>query len=126
MTISKWLGSTEPLANWSNADRAYDTARHIVEQSSSITIVSRLSGSLPGAQTVRLEPLGGVPIEARSGNAVAANADVLIVGYKSHPSIADTDIQRGDRFLYDDQMYTVTQVLPNVPDRLLAYAEASE
>lgn len=125
MTINDWLGSTAPLSSWFNEDRAYDTARHIAERSSSITVVSRIAGSLPGAQTVRLEPLRG-PGETQGNNTVQTTVGVLIVGYKSHPAITDTDIQRGDRFLYESQMYTVTQVLPNVPDRLLAVAEASE
>lgn len=122
--INTWLGGTPALATWrDDVDRAYDTERTITAKSASITITR--AGVAQAAQTVRLEPQSGGS-DARGQNATVSNAGVLIVGYKDHPTITDTDIRRGDRFFYAGQMYTVTQAMPDVPNRLLATAEASE
>jgi hypothetical protein len=119
-----WQGTSFPLSTWrDDTDRGVDTARLIAEKSSSITITR--AGSQLSAQTVRLEPLSG-PSEGRSEAGIVSNTDVLVIGYKDHASITDTNIRRGDRFYYSGQLYTVTQVLPDVPKRVLAIGEASE
>ncbi len=74
---------------------------------------------------MRLEPLSG-PSESSGANTSMSYAGVLIVGYKDHPTIANTNIQRGDRFKAGGQNYEVKQVLPDTPSRLLAFAEARE
>lgn len=125
MSLDAWLGSDDPLSGFPTVDRTLDTARRIAQRPTSITVVSRLAGALPGAQTVRLEPLSA-PREQAGSVGVQVDAGILILGYKDHPTIADTDVQRGDRFLYEDRMYTVTGIIPNTPDRVLAVAEASE
>jgi len=122
--LNAWLGSTPPLSTWlDDADRAFDTARVIADKPAVITI-TRLGGAL-AAQTVRLEPAGGAA-DATFTMGALGKAGVIILGYKSHPAIADTNLKRGDTFAYDGQFYLVVQVLPDVPDRLLAIAEARE
>ena len=122
--FNAWTGDAVPLTGWTDDnDRAHDTARLIAAKSSSIT-VSRPSGALD-AQTVRLEPAGSAG-EASGTNMVISKAGIVIIGYKDHPTITDTNLRRGDRFLIAGQKYSVTQVLPDIPSRLLAIAEASE
>lgn len=122
-SIDTWQGSSFALSSWrDDVDRATDTARVIADKSASITLTRQ--GEQQTAQTVRLEPMGGAG-EQRSEAGTVSNAGVWVIGYKSHPTISDTDIKRGDRFFYNSQMYTVTHVLPDVPDRILALAEAS-
>lgn len=122
--LNAWLGDTEALSTWKDDyDRAHDIARHIAEKSASITITR--AGAALAAQTVRIEASGGASERLFNVGALAKGG-VIIVGYKGHPTIADTNIRRGDRFAYDGQFYSVTQVLPNIPDRLLAIAEARE
>jgi len=122
--LNAWLGDTHALSTWrDDIDRATNTARVIAEQSVSITIDRQ--GTDLDAQTVRLDPLWQHD-ELRDTSGQTVDADVLIIGYKSHPSITDTNIRRGDEFFYDDQWYSVTYVIPNVPDRFLAVAKASE
>jgi len=110
------------LSAW-GVGRAEDTAARITAQPVSIVVIR--DGAKLDAQTVRVEPLG-LPGQQRGENATVANTGVLITGYKDHATIADTDLRRGDRFVVDGQMITVTAVLVVVPGRLVAIAEASE
>lgn len=110
---------------WSG-DRALDTAARIAERPTSIVIIR--AGAKLAAQTVRIEPLSmpGERRERRGENAIVVNTAALVTGYKGHDTIADTNIRRGDRFLADGRMMTVTAVLVGVPDRTLAIAEVSD
>lgn len=120
-----WTGSTPALSAWrDDIDRALDTAQKIAAKPSSI-VIQRPSGNL-AAQTVRIEVLG-VGVQENSGpTATIASAGVLIIGYKSHPTIADTDIRRGDQFFYNGLLYNVVEVMAEVPDRLLAIGRVRE
>jgi len=110
------------LSAW-GADRTEDTAARIAAQPVSIVVIR--DGATLAAQTVRVEPYGW-PGQQRGENATTANAGVIVTGYKDHATIADTDLQRGDRFMVEGQMVTVTALLVIVPGRLVAVAEASE
>jgi hypothetical protein len=123
-SIETWQGSSFALSSWrDDVLRAGDTARTVSDKTASI-IITRAGAQLD-AQTVRLEPTGGAG-ESGGPAGTVSNAGILVTGYKDHATITDTNIRRGDRFFYDGQMYTVTQVLPDVPDRILAVGEASE
>jgi hypothetical protein len=121
--INEWLGTSKPLSTWLNVGRANDTALTIAQQSTSITVYR--DGDYLDAQTVRLDILG-TPGERVGDNVRAAVVRMLITGYKDHDTISDTDIQRGDRFEYEDQNFEVVQVWPGTVGRLMAVAEATE
>jgi hypothetical protein len=125
--ISQWLGSEHALADFLNQDRAYDTARVIAAKSASIEVIR--GGSKEDAQTVRIEVLSSgalTNVFDRMGMNVSIGVmGILVIGYKSHPTISDTDLQRADRFKYLDEMYEVQLVINNIPDRLLAVAEVT-
>lgn len=122
--FNAWLGAQDTFSAWTGeGQRATDTANTISDKSASIVLTR--AGAQMDAQTVRLEPTGGAGEQGGPAGTVS-NAGVLVTGYKDHATITDTDIRRGDRFFYEGQSYTVTQVLPDVPDRILAIAEASE
>lgn len=117
--VDNWL-SDNPSADWlGSVNRAVDIARVIADKPFSIT-VQRNGSTLP-AQTVRIDisrPAGN------PGMAVTVDASTLIIfGYRNHPTIADTNLQRGDQFLYDGALYDVTNLEEGVPYRLLAYAQ---
>lgn len=128
--MNKWLGNSAPLSAWTGTDdRAYDTARFIAAKSSSVRIIRDGSGTYTGepsgtAQTMRIDPQEPTPRERAGANVVTADMRVIITGYKSHPTITDTDLRRGDRLFFESQMLTVTAVLAGTPDRLEAIAEA--
>ena len=118
--IDAWAGSTFPLGGWFDVDDAYDTARLITDKSTSVTVVR--DGAELAAQTVRIEEMGRPrPYLTEAGE--TAHADVLVLGYKGHPSIDDTDLQRGDRFAVDGQGYEIVMVTPGLEHSLQAYAK---
>ena len=119
--IDAWAGNTFPLGGWLDIDDAVDAARIIGDKSVSVTVVR--DGTAQDAQTVRIEEAGrGRSYQSEAGE--TAQADVVILGYKGHPGIDDTDIQRGDRFAYEGQGYEVVMVIPGLTDSFQAYAKA--
>ncbi len=120
--IDKWAGDTFPLAAWlDDVDAGVDTARLIAEQSSSITV--KRGATTLEAQTVRIEALGR-PREVAGEGGETVLADALVLGYKGHPTIADTDLQTGDRFAVGGLAYEIVGLVPGLADSLQAYAKA--
>ena len=119
--IDAWAGDSFPLGGWTDdVDDAVDMARLIQAKSTSITVVR--NGTAQDAQTVRIEEVGrGRSYQSEAGE--TGQIDVVILGYKGHPSIDDTDIQRGDRFAHEGQGYEVVMVVPGLPDSFQAYAK---
>lgn len=133
MSLGGWLGDDFPLPSWlADSDLAVDTARVIADKTTSIKVKRAGSASFTGepngqAQIVRLETIGS-PGETRGENVTAANAAVLIVGYRGHPTIPDVDLKRSDRFYLasHDATFTVTAILVDTRDSLQAIAEAGQ
>jgi hypothetical protein len=80
------------------AARAVDAWRRIQDKPTSITVL-RTSGDLD-PQTVRLELPTSSQDQLGQGGRTAGRSAVVL-GVKNHPDsdVADTDIQKGDRFL---------------------------
>jgi hypothetical protein len=122
--VDAWLGDTQPLANWrGQEERAHDTARIIADKPSVITVIR--AGVAQDAQTVRvdLSKRSGNRYEMRNDTGSVGSMTTQIIGYKGHPTITDTDLQRGDQFYLGTALYRVTMVYPDFTDRLLAFAE---
>lgn len=118
-----WLGSSATLNDVvSTEQRANDTARRIAEKPSTITL-TRGSSQL-AAQTMRLDPSNS-PGQAQDRvgdvNRVAMTG-LLVMGYKDHATIADTNIKRGDKFFHESHMYEVIDITPTYSGRILAFA----
>lgn len=125
--IDAWLTDAFPLPDWeAGHDMAVDTALLISDKSVTITI--RRGNVELDPQTVRIEALGNMPNERRGENATVAVQQVLILGYKGHPTIEDSDIKRGDRFYLSDEkmIYTIVQVIPDLRDSVQAIAQAGQ
>lgn len=126
--IDQWLGADFALTGWRDADRAFGMSRMIGAKSVSITITRRVgtTTSTLTAQTVRIENIDNVPFErlADGRMAVVNGLRCIVIGYKGHPTITDTDIQFGDRFSHEGQMFEVLQAEPGYTDRVIAIAEA--
>lgn len=84
------------------------------------SIVIRRAGSSLGAQTVRLETLASQRMVAGEGGVTHA-CDAHLQGYRNHPTVADTDVQAGDRFVADGVSYEVAIVLPAHTDNVQCY-----
>jgi hypothetical protein len=120
-SIDAWQGSTEPLSNWTPGDRGVDIARLIAAQPSSITV--NRNGTLLSAQTVRVDPISGDSRIAGSQSGGTSRQRALVLGYRSHTSITDTDLRMGDRFVLDDLAYQVIELMPGLAECLQALAE---
>lgn len=121
--FNAWMGNPPTLGGWlDDLTDAVGVAEMIAHKPVSIT-VQRQAGTLT-AQTVRLDLLSSVASDTVSGPVTLGIMRVLILGYRNHPTIADTDLKRGDIFAHDGQRYKITQIDTTYPDRLQAVGEA--
>lgn len=126
--MSTWLGADDRARDWHNADadRPASVAQMIADKPASITVVR--DGVAMSAQTVRIDVFGSSSSERMSmGNNALSNVQrVLVLGYRNHPDIADTNIQANDHFKYDGRIYRVVKTEGGLTDRVEALAEESE
>ena len=119
--VDAWAGNTFPLGGWlDDINASVDTARILADKASSITLIR--AGVAQAAQSVRIEDLRDRPRSYQTEGGDTGLAEILILGYKNHPTITDTDIQRGDRFALDGVGYRVVAVMPGLLDSLQAFA----
>lgn len=118
--IDSWSGNTFPLSAWiDDHDPGVDTALIIADKTTSITVTR--GGSTLSAQTVRIEEQRGKGQVTTSAGQVY-QVDAVILGYKSHPTITDTNLLPGDRFAVSGIRYEVIILVPGLVDGLQAYA----
>lgn len=119
--IDAWAGNEFPLGGWlDDINASVDTARILQDKVSSIVLVR--AGVSQTAQSVRIEDLRNKPRSYQTEAGETGLAEILILGYKNHPTITDTDVQRGDRFALDGASYRVVAVTPGLLDSLQAFA----
>lgn len=116
--VDAWLTNSFPLGAWvDDHDLGVDTAILISDKPTSITVVR--AGSSLAAQTVRIETLGG-DRKVQTAGGVVHQIDALVLGYKGHPTITNTDLQPGDRFKLEGRMFEVIALMPGLVDSLQA------
>lgn len=117
--IHNWL--TDSIAPVNTASRAASAWRLI--QRSPQTLILRRNGSDLSAQTVRVEVNNPVN-SGRDGQ--LAMQQVVIFGVRAHsdPTVVDSDLQRGDRFVLHDKTWTI-DIVNRLPGAIQAIAEAS-
>jgi hypothetical protein len=117
--LDAWLGNTSPLSTWTDDhDMAVDTAILIADKPQSITVTR--GGSALSAQTVRVDSLSGSRQITTSAGQVH-QAEAIVLGYKGHSTITNTDLLPGDRFKVGGTLYEVIALVPNTLDGLQAY-----
>lgn len=92
-------------------DRAADAWRRIQDKATSIVL--KRGTSLLSAQTVRIEFSNHSNVE-RGETSTPGLIDVTIFGVKDHPTVSDTDIQRGDRVVLENTEYEVVGVIATI------------
>lgn len=104
--------------------RAADTWSRIAENPTVVLFHSSLSGSgyVLDAQSVRIEPDSTVLDVGSSDEGSGYYRRVVIFGVRGHPTIPDTDIQRGYRFVYMGHEFYVCDVIYRRGE-VQAYAE---
>ncbi len=107
-----------------------DTARTIAMRPTRITITRDAANNTTvtlAPQTVRLEINQNVRAanEQRDTQIMLEITEqyLVVMGYKDHPTIPNTDIRRGDRFFHQRRIYEVVELLDGIPGRLLASAK---
>ena len=106
------------LTSTTNAQSATSIGERIALKPTSITIVR--AGTAIAAQTVRLETLASQRAVVGNGG-ITYQCDALLLGYKNHPTVTDSNIQAGDRFKAGGISYEVIIVLPAHVDCIQAY-----
>ncbi len=119
--INAWLASGNTAPN--TTQRAVDAWKRISDKPTSIT-VNRNGTALP-AQTVRIEYSESERVVTGEANGMSAVRDVVVFGVKNHPSITDTNLQYGDLFAYDGQIFKVVFVMSTTGE-IQANAEAGK
>lgn len=94
--ISEWIQPTLVSAPTAG-QRAASVYAWILRNASSI-IIDREGATLT-AQTVRIESGGASEVAAEPGK--AAKRSITVFGIVGHPTVADTDVRRGDRFSFN-------------------------
>lgn len=96
--------------------RIQDRPTSVVLNRSTATSAANLA-----AQTMRIE-YGEQSNFTRNDVSGATKRDVWAIGVRSHPSVADTDIQAGDRFAIGGMSYKVMDIIL-VPGEVQARCE---
>lgn len=117
--MAAWLGGTRFDDSW----KAGDTAARINERPTTLTV---LRGQSTHTVTVRIEPTrSGDERQTDGPTATIGSSGVVVIGFRNHPNVADTNLKRGDRFLWEGDRYEVTLVNHSYRYRLLAVAEVT-
>lgn len=90
-------------------------------QSTSVTLIDK-AGAARAAQTVRLVVAGGdtKPQGRRAPASTGEEIDIILVGRRDHPTLADFAVARGDRFAVLSVGYEVLYVDKTFPGYTVA------
>lgn len=97
------------FANFQADDRPTSIGDLITLKPTSITV--RRGAATLSAQTVRLETLASQRAVVGEGG-VTFLCDAMALLYRNHPTVADGDLQPGDRFRADGTDYECILVMP--------------
>lgn len=100
--LSAWASPT-------NAESATSIGDLITRKPTTITIVR--AGSAIASQVVRLETLASQRAVVGEGG-LTFMCDAMALGYYNHPTVANTNIQAGDRFRVGSVDYEVVLKMP--------------
>lgn len=118
--IDDWATASLPNDWVQDRDLSIDLGELINDKATSITVVR--AGATRDPQIVRVEALGGSR-QALTPAGQVFNVDAVIIGYKGYPTIADTDLKPGDRFVVAGVRYEIMMLIPGMVDSVQAYAK---
>ena|SRR3989304_6974753 len=118
MSLQDWLATSDHVID--PALRAVLAWRRIT--ASPYSVVVRRNGTPLAAQTVRIEYSPTAHVEDAEVSDPGTTM-VTIFGVEDHPTVTDTNLQRGDRFTYLNTVYQVI-VVNHMPGEIQARAEA--
>jgi hypothetical protein len=92
--------------------RAIGAWRRIQRDPQSIALLR--AGVAQTAITVRIEHDNGSATASTGDTRTAVTGRVIVFGIRNHPTLADTDMQQGDRFVWEAREYEVKTVRPQL------------
>ncbi len=119
-SISGWLANTQ-IDVVDEGTRAAAAWNRIQDRPTSITLYRNESAL--GAQTVRLEySEATTSAEGRGPAGQPSERQLIVFGVRNHPTVAATNIERGDLFQYETDTYSIVDVIL-LPGEIQAYTE---
>lgn len=122
-----WLGSTAPNPFKGSPElRSYDSARLIDAEPVWVVLTRKVRGQQKGEQLapqqVRVDVVQSIRNASEHTNMMMDIADqyVVLVGYRDHPTLPNTDILRGDTFYLQNRAYEVIETFTTKPGIILA------
>lgn len=127
MNFDAWFGDTALLREWTGYQfRPTSVGNIILDKPTSIAIERDGQATL-AAQTVRLDTYTAASeVGYFFDTGLLRVQGFVLLGYKNHPTVADTDIETGDRFALDGRIYEVEKVEASFVDRVLAFVKEME
>ncbi len=121
--IDRFLTLTKLNRGYLRDGVAADT--NVVTEQYGATITIIRNGTALSPQKVRIDVLTNTSLEGLSTDreVFTDRMRVIITGVVNHPSLPDTDIQRGDLFEYDNIVYEVIHIYPQTRGMKQAMAE---
>lgn len=121
-----WMGEDGKAGAWAASVHGANTSAHIThriisDKPQQIEIVRHNQTLAP--QTVRIETTRIAPDRDTMFAGRENNANAVLIGYKDHPTIPDTDIRAGDRFALNGSRYEVRFIFPETPGSIQAWLE---
>ncbi len=108
-SISGWLANTQ-IDVTDEGTRAVVAWRNILDWPTPITLYRNESAL--AEQTVRLEySEATTSAEGRGPAGQPSERQLTVFGVRNHPTVEDTNIQRGDLFKYQGDTYSVVDVI---------------
>lgn len=140
MAGTDWFSMSSGAKAWMNAQgRSVSVGNIIADDSISIVIRRRTAATQSGsvvtpasdttlpAQTVRIVTRRAPGERVATGdNALVKSQEYVLLGYKDHPTITDTDVHSDDTFAAYGQKWRVIKVEAGLPDHIEATIEAIE
>lgn len=105
-------------------ERAERAWQRIQERPANIVIVRGKSITL-AEQSVRVEYMSAERGVRGEDDSESSMRDIYVFGIQNHDTLPDTDIQRGDRFTFNDQIWRVDS-LAYYPGQIQAKGVVSE
>lgn len=127
VNFDAWLVDTSFLRTWMGDQSRPASVGNIIQDKPSSIVIERDGVANLAAQTVRLDTYTAAQeVGYFFDTGLLRTQGFVLLGYKEHPTIADTNIQSGDRFVLDSRIYEVEKVEASFTDRVLAFVKETE
>lgn len=127
LNYDQWLADSSLSRTWAGDKHRPASIGNIIQDNPASIVIQRDGVSNLAAQQVRIATYSGVQeVEYLFATGLLRTEGFVLLGYKNHPTVTDTDVQTGDRFTHDSRVFEVEKVIADLDFCLLAYLEEQE